>query len=1138
MSDLISDVLTKSNYTPSSSKRAGIGSSGEISLHRIRIDRISKIHLSRVGFKPLSAYIDRREGITGASRKAVKEHAGLSRRRGVVWVFIALLIGSSLAFAFVISPAVQKTQVTYIPHPVIGIDGTEELDTQATDEGWQGEGTEANPYLITGWEVSALGSYAGIYVGNTSSHFAISECYVHDAAAACILLFNVTNATVQGNICENSQQGIDVVSSESVEVIDNTCTMAFNGIRVVSSDKCNLTENNCTGNLVGLAAHDSENIRFELNNLSYNAVSGMHLNRTNRSSAVNNTCSGNQYGTYMADCSFVYLNSTEWGDNRDGGLWMYHCHDVSASGNRARNSHDGPGLRMDDSGRCTLSGNRVEGCGEGIRCTGSDDCDLRDNHCSGNYGDGIRAEGSGRCWIRDNECSDNGGHGVSTGMCSDGWVERNTCTRNGGGGVSCSDGLRCDVRDNLCTGNDGAEVRGHSLNYCNVTGNIVNASAGDGIAIEESTQVNVSDNLCSESITGIRISTSSDCAVYNNTVLDCAFGIEVSGSLGMVLRENTMTDDGLIIAGVVHQYWNSHEIGPTNLVNGLPVLYLVSAVGVEVFGAPGQIILVECTDVMIDGLDLSNASVGVAAAFSERVTISNCTSSDGQIGVYGYSSSSIVVRNTTCNRNGDSGVLLDFCQMCDLLESTFKDNNEFGVNLGMSPGCEVMMCEISGSGSGIGTDTPLDAGILTGNVISDCTSGIAALSSSGMEAHSNMITDCSYGVLLLGSMNSVMTGNSMTGCGLYIDSDFLGGWNTHLIDVTNSVNGGPLLYLADVTGIAIPSDAGQVTLANCSWINVVSMNLSDCTAGVLAGFSDNVSVVDCVMSGNHVGVGLTLTADSHVLSNTIVGCDSEGVRLAGAERNTVADNTVTDCGTGIGMHYGLDGGSTYNQILFNDISESTYGVYVDESPDNLIENNTFESSIACGVMVNMSDRTTISNSLCTGSGDMAISISGSAECTVANNTCSMNVRGIYLWSSDDCNLTGNTLLGNAEYGVCLDSSCTGNSVWDNVFAYNNGSFEDYDPLHVQACDDGDNSWNTSELPSGAGNYWHDWTAPDFNGDDIVDEPYSITGDAGSKDYYPKAVTSTPIEPIPEFSALAALGLLAVVILFISRRKRD
>jgi len=55
----------------------------------------------------------------------------------------------------------------------------------------------------------------------------------------------------------------------------------------------------------------------------------------------------------------------------------------------------------------------------------------------------------------------------------------------------------------------------------------------------------------------------------------------------------------------------------------------------------------------------------------------------------------------------------------------------------------------------------------------------------------------------------------------------------------------------------------------------------------------------------------------------------------------------------------------------------------------------------------------------------------------------------------------------------------------------------YDPLHIQAYDDGANRWNSSSY----GNYWSDWTKPDINTDGIVDMPYAIAS-GSNVDHYP------------------------------------
>jgi len=64
--------------------------------------------------------------------------------------------------------------------------------------------------------------------------------------------------------------------------------------------------------------------------------------------------------------------------------------------------------------------------------------------------------------------------------------------------------------------------------------------------------------------------------------------------------------------------------------------------------------------------------------------------------------------------------------------------------------------------------------------------------------------------------------------------------------------------------------------------------------------------------------------------------------------------------------------------------------------------------------------------------------------------------------------------------------------------------------YTQAIDwTSNNRWNTSTH----GNYWSEWTSPDNNTDGIVDNPYSISGEANAKDHYPLVQPSGEI-PVP------------------------
>ncbi len=1088
-------------------------------------------------FRPLPAAADTKNGLTGASR-GLRERNGRRRGKGRwAYIVITVILVSSIGFALARSSSMQKSHTNYDPHGVILVDSDSELQAQATAEGWQGDGGELNPFIIRGYEIAAMGYSKGIYVGNTSYHLIIDSCYVHDATLACISLFNVTNATVTNSECVNGQKCIEVASSSLVNIIGNNCTMADEGVYLLDSEWCSAVGNNCSGNIIGMSAQGCGNLSMQLNSAHGNVISGMQVSLTRYFLLANNTCTGGQFGVMELLSEFgSTLNSTAT-DSSDSGFYLSSCHACSVEDSRS-SGHGSCGISIEDSSGCRVRGNEASDNGHGVRGLRCDDLEVRGNDCGDNREHGICVEDSGRCTLADNHCHGNDGDGMGMGRCHDGRAEGNRCEGNGGSGLRCYDGERCHVGQNTCTDNGDCGVRCHGLVQGEITRNDLGRSHGDGICLALCSDVNVSDNVCSESSAGIRFSMCNSCYAYNNTVDDSVFGIAVSDSVGVVLSENRMTNDGIFIEGPMPEHWGTHDIGPTNSVNGLPVLYLVSAVGLVIVGTPGQIILTECLDIRVDGLDLSNATVGVELAFSDGVTVSNSTCSDGYIGVYGYGSYGLKVENSNCSRNLRSGLELSMCSSGEVWRTTCEDNEQYGMHLSASTACEVTLCRLSGSAEGISTESTLSAGLFVDNEISNCASGVVARSAENIQLHLNEIRDCDYGVRLADSPSMSMVGNTLVGCGLYIESDFPACWNSHMVDPGNSVNGRTLAYLVGASGMSLPSSTGQAVLAECTWITAASLDLSDCTVGVLAGFSSHISVIGCDLSDNQVGVEFAHCDDGSIMSNVVTDCVSEGVRLRGSSGNVVEDNEVLRCGIGICVCEGLSL-STGNRIIDNNASEGMHGAMVTGSPETMVQRNSFLSNLACGVMVGMSDRTVIRNNTCNGSGDMAISIWGSNGCTIDNNSCSLNRRGVYLWGSLDCNISGNVLYGNAEFGVCLDSACSGNRVWNNVLAYNNGSMESHDPLHAQACDNGgDNRWNSSDSPHGYGNYWHDWAVPDVDMDGIVDVPYNVSGSANAKDYYPLASTSVPIEPIPEFGLFFVFVSLVGLVLLLGRRRQD
>ncbi|MDI6642237.1 MAG: hypothetical protein QME68_08025, partial [Elusimicrobiota bacterium] len=91
----------------------------------------------------------------------------------------------------------SKTLITCSP---LYINGNDNFASQATTEGWQGDGSEANPYIIENYDININGNKSdGIKISNTNVYFIIRSCKIYGCGNwyASIQLSNVTNGRIE-----------------------------------------------------------------------------------------------------------------------------------------------------------------------------------------------------------------------------------------------------------------------------------------------------------------------------------------------------------------------------------------------------------------------------------------------------------------------------------------------------------------------------------------------------------------------------------------------------------------------------------------------------------------------------------------------------------------------------------------------------------------------------------------------------------------------------------------------------------------------------------------------------------------------------------------------------------------------------
>ncbi|MFX1252161.1 MAG: nitrous oxide reductase family maturation protein NosD [Promethearchaeota archaeon] len=197
--------------------------------------------------------------------------------------------------------------------------------------------------------------------------------------------------------------------------------------------------------------------------------------------------------------------------------------------------------------------------------------------------------------------------------------------------------------------------------------------------------------------------------------------------------------------------------------------------------------------------------------------------------------------------------------------------------------------------------------------------------------------------------------------------------------------------------------------------------------------------------------------------------------------------------------------------FLNGLNTASSAIFLSNVNNIKIEGNFIVNNTDTGLTIDSSSNITCENNVLNYNQN-GIDITKASDVIILNNSIFNNDYGINLLNSADNNIiTNNSIYNNQQHGIRLEYSShntvTYNTLSNNVFYGalitlgsndNRVQFNAFTGNHMgdtQASDDGSNNIFT-------GNYWDDWSSPDANGDLIVDNPYSIDGNANNSDPYP------------------------------------
>jgi parallel beta-helix repeat protein len=328
---------------------------------------------------------------------------------------------------------------------------------------------------------------------------------------------------------------------------------------------------------------------------------------------------------------------------------------IDGKGYTVQGEQSGSGLYLADIDYVTIKNANIEDFGYGIYLSSCSHNSISGNNITANWPCGIWLDSSSNNTINGNSIEANA-DGIDLGSSSNNNISRNNIRANG-------DDIWLDYSsNNTINGNDVAE---------SYYGIIFDLSCSSN---------NVSENSITKNTFGICVGGVSNYNILsgNNITDNHNCGLELEDSYHCTVSGNVFQDDGLF------DFDSFHNVVESNFVNGKPLYYLEGVSGKIVSSDAGQVVLVNCSSIVVNNLTLSNTTEGVDLYLTSNTVIADNNITNNHYGIlFDYSNYNTISRN---NITADSiGIYLDlFSSNNSISGNNITANSDHGIFLEFS----------------------------------------------------------------------------------------------------------------------------------------------------------------------------------------------------------------------------------------------------------------------------------------------------------------------------------------------------------------------------------------------------------------------------------------------------------------------
>jgi parallel beta-helix repeat protein len=451
-----------------------------------------------------------------------------------------------------------------------------------------------------------------------------------------------------------------------------------------------------------------------------------------------------------------------------------------------------------------------------------------------------------------------------------------TLTDNIVGNVTAGSSAISVQRDNIVV--DGA---GYTLQS-------TEASNSEGMDLTGRSNVTIKNMKIMAFSQGILLSSSN-----NNTLSGNSITANKGDGVGLYSSSNNSIVGNMFAGCGLHTVESHGNEVEGNTVNGRPLVYLESISDYAVEDA-GQVILVNCNNIQVENLNLSNVTIGIEL----------------------WKTSNTKITNNNITANHWYGILLLSSDYNSVSGNNIADN-ELGIWL------------ISSSSN-----------VISGNnITANDKYGIALSDSPNTTLTSNILADNKYNLVIFGSwlpdfLNYVDESNSVDNKPVYY-------W-VNLRNMTVPLDAG-YVALVNCTHIAVQdlnltNNGIGILLAFTTNSTITKTNVANNGVGISLVSSSNNDIYQNNLASNEFGITLIGSSGNSIYENNVTNC-SHGIELNGCGSNSISGNNIADNEFGIYLVY------TSNENVFgNNVVDNGVGISLIFAKNDMTFHNNFISN--------------------------------------------------------------------------------------------------------------------------------------------------------------------------------------------------